>query len=122
MENYWPLFIEIMDKYWSVALAFILPCFVVFPTLATVRDQRGETLFQLNCSVCHAGGNNIIIPEKNLKKETLEENGMNNLNAIVYQIVNGKNGMPAFGGRLTEKEIQEIATYLLEASENNFQD
>ena len=111
-----------MEKYWCVFLAFILPCSVVFPTLATVRDQRGETLFHVNCSVCHAGGNNIIIPEKNLKKQTLEENGMNNLNAIVYQIVNGKNGMPAFGGRLTEKEIQEIGTYILEASENNFQD
>lgn len=75
--------------------------------------ERGKLLFISNCNVCHIQGKNIIIPEKNLKKETLELNGMNNLNAIVYQITNGKNGMPAFGGRLEEEEIEEIANYLL---------
>lgn len=76
----------------------------------------------MNCSVCHMGGNNIIIPEKNLKKEALEANGMNSISAISYQILNGKNGMPAFGGRLTEEEIGEIATYVLQKSEKNFQE
>lgn len=66
------------------------------------------------------GGNNIILPEKNLKKESLETNGMNSLNAIVYQVINGKNGMPAFGGRLEETEIEEIANYILEESLQNF--
>jgi mono/diheme cytochrome c family protein len=27
-------------------------------------------------------------------------------------VINGKNGMPAFGGRLTEKEIEDVATYV----------
>jgi cytochrome c6 len=63
--------------------------------------ENGEKVFANNCSVCHLG-NNIIIPEKNLKKETLEANGMNTISAISYQVINGKNGMPAFG-RLTEK-------------------
>ena len=82
--------------------------------------EKGELLFQRNCSVCHLGGNNIILPEKNLKLETLEANGMNSLNAIVYQITNGKNGMPAFGGRLNEEDVEEIAEYVLKASERNF--
>jgi cytochrome c6 len=82
---------------------------------------NGEILFKNNCSVCHLGGNNIIIPEKNLKKQTLDENGMNTISTITYQIMNGKNGMPAFGGRLMEVEIDEIAKYVLEASEKNFQ-
>jgi cytochrome c6 len=51
----------------------------------------------------------------------LDENGMNSISTITYQIMNGKNGMPAFGGRLTEVEIDEIAKYVLEASEKNFQ-
>ena len=72
----------------------------------------GQHLFSNNCSACHLGGSNIIIPEKNLKKETLEANGLNNVNAIIYQVRNGKNGMPAFGGRLTEEEITQIATYI----------
>ena len=32
--------------------------------------EKGEILFKTNCSVCHLGGNNIIIPEKNLKGKT----------------------------------------------------
>jgi cytochrome c6 len=84
--------------------------------------EKGEKVFTNNCSVCHLGGNNIIIPEKNLKKETLEANGMSTIQAISYQVINGKNGMPAFGGRLTEKEIEEVATYVLQKSQKNFQE
>ncbi len=84
--------------------------------------DNGERIFTNNCSVCHLGGNNIIIPEKNLKKETLEANGMNTISAISYQVINGKNGMPAFGGRLTEKEIEDVATYVLQKSQKNFQE
>ena len=76
--------------------------------------ENGERLFSKNCSACHLDGNNIIIPEKNLTKETLQENGMNSIAAISYQVLNGKNGMPAFGGRLTEEEIEKIAIYVLE--------
>ena len=72
-----------------------------------------KNLFTNNCNVCHFNGTNIILPEKNLQKENLETNGINNLSAIIYQITNGKNGMPAFGGRLSEQEIHEIALYIL---------
>jgi len=82
--------------------------------------EKGERVFKQNCIVCHAGGNNLIIPEKNLKKETLEANGMNTKNAISYQVLNGKNGMPAFGGRLKEAEIEAVAIYVLEQSVKNF--
>jgi cytochrome c6 len=74
--------------------------------------EKGEKLFINNCTACHLGRNNVIIPEKDLKIETLEANGMNSIEAITYQIRNGKNGMPAFGGRLTETEITQIAEYL----------
>jgi cytochrome c6 len=97
--------------------------FLFFLSILKVEAKpltRGESLFETNCSVCHLGGNNIIIPEKNLKKETLKENGMDTISAISYQIINGKNGMPGFGGRLTEDEIEEIASYILEKSEINF--
>lgn len=82
--------------------------------------EKGEKIFKHNCIVCHAGGNNIIIPEKNLRKETLEANGMNTKSAIFYQVINGKNGMPAFGGRLNENEIEAVAIYVLEESSQNF--
>ena len=71
--------------------------------------------------VCHENGNNIIIAEKNLKKESLITNGMNSISAISYQVMNGKNGMPAFGGRLKEEDIIEVSVYILYKSTNNFE-
>jgi hypothetical protein len=65
---------------------------------------RMERKFSPITVACVIWGNNIIIPEKN-KKETLEANGMNTISAISIKF-NGKNGMPAFGGRLTEKKLK----------------
>ena len=94
---------------------FIFLFYLIFstPLLVINSIETGETLFLKNCSNCHIDRSNVIIPEKNLKKETLETFGMNNKNSIVYQIVNGKNGMPGFGGRLKKTEIEKIANYLL---------
>ena len=102
---------------------FSIFTFFFFPSFPLANSnllEKGEKIFKNNCIVCHAGGNNLIITEKNLKKETLEANGMNTKNAISYQVLNGKNGMPAFGGRLKESEIEAVAIYVLEQSEKNF--
>jgi cytochrome c6 len=93
----------------------------ILNTINSSATTKGEALFKANCNVCHLGGNNIIIPEKNLKQEALDANGMNTINAITYQIINGKNGMPAFGGRLKEDEIKEIAIYILNEAFNIFE-
>ena len=74
----------------------------------------GQELFQIHCLSCHQNNGNSIIPEKNLKKDTLESNGMTTISAISYQILNGKNGMPAFGDRLQDNEIEQIASFVLE--------
>jgi cytochrome c6 len=110
-----------MHKTYKKTIAFFfLFFFSIFQKVEAKNLELGKEIFLSNCSVCHLGGNNIIIPEKNLKKETLETNGMNNVNAIIYQVTNGKNGMPAFGGRLQENEIENVANYVLEESLKNF--
>ena len=38
----------------------------------------------------------------------------------MYQVLNGKNGMPAFGGRLKDIEIEDVAEYVIFAAEKNF--
>jgi cytochrome c6 len=111
-----------MKKKFSIFIHFLFFCLNFSHPILATSLEKGEKLFLNNCSVCHIGGNNIIIPEKNLKKEALEANGMNSISAISYQVLNGKNGMPAFGGRLTEEEIEEVATYVLQKSGNNFQE
>ena len=90
--------------------------------LALLANSFNEKkLFESNCSICHPIGKNLILPEKDLKKENLESNGMNSISSIRYQIKNGKNGMPAFGDRLKEKEIEKIAEYVLFQASRNFE-
>lgn len=82
--------------------------------------EEGEKIFTANCSACHAGGNNAIMPEKTLKKDILEENSMNSISAITNQVRNGKNAMPAFGGRLADEDIENVANYVLNQSEQGW--
>lgn len=82
--------------------------------------ENGERIFTANCAACHAGGNNVIMPEKTLKKDALEANGMNAVSAITYQVTNGKNAMPAFGGRLSDNDIEDVANYVLSQSEKGW--
>ena len=45
---------------------------------------------------------------------------MNLIEAIVYQVNNGKNAMPAFKGRLSDAQIDDVATYVLSQSEKGW--
>lgn len=82
--------------------------------------EAGEQVFSANCSACHAGGNNAIMQDKTLKKDALETNNMNNINAITMQVKNGKNAMPAFGGRLADEDIDNVSNYVLNQSEQGW--
>ena len=92
----------------------------MFISPAWADSPNGEKLFNANCSACHIGGNNVIISHKTLKKEALDKYEMKSLEAIRYQVINGKNAMPAFGGRLSEDEINAIATYVLGQAETGW--
>ena len=78
-------------------------------------------MFNGNCAACHAGGNNVIQNEKTLRKEALEqylEGGLKE-SSIVYQVTNGKNAMPAFGGRLDPEDIDNVAAYVFDQATNS---
>jgi cytochrome c6 len=77
----------------------------------------GEKIFTANCAACHIGGNNIILSEKNLSKDALEEYAMNSVAAIKTQVTAGKNAMPAFGENLTSAEIEAVARYVITQSQ-----
>ena len=108
------------------AIIMILSVLFIFisssaqPAHSAADLAAGEQIFSANCSACHAGGNNAIMPEKTLKKEALEENQMNSVNAIITQVTNGKNAMPAFGGRLADDDIVNVANYVLSQSEQGW--
>lgn len=81
---------------------------------------NGAKVFSANCAACHMGGNNVIMANKTLKKDALAQFNMNSVEAITNQVKNGKNAMPAFGGRLSDTQIEDVATYVLEQSEKGW--
>lgn len=65
-------------------------------------------------------GRNVVAAAKTLKKEALEKYSMNSIEAIVNQVHNGKNAMPAFKNRLNDKQIEDVAAYVLEQAEKGW--
>ncbi|NEQ06972.1 MAG: c-type cytochrome [Moorea sp. SIO4E2] len=82
---------------------------------------KSGQLFASNCASCHKGGNNLLNPQKTLKKDILEKYGMYSKDKIVYQITNGKPPMPAFKGRLKADQIAALADYVLYQADNGWQ-
>lgn len=80
----------------------------------------GAKIFSANCAACHTGGRNIVAAAKTLKKEALEKYQMNSFDAIVHQVQNGKNAMPAFKNRLKDQQIEDVASYVLEQAEKGW--
>ncbi len=80
----------------------------------------GAKVFNANCAACHAGGGNAINAAKTLKKDALTANSKDTVEAIVTQVVNGKNAMPSFKGRLSEDQIQSVAMYVLEKADKGW--
>mmetsp|Transcript_28660 Transcript_28660/g.40223 ORF Transcript_28660/g.40223 Transcript_28660/m.40223 type:complete len:133 (-) Transcript_28660:110-508(-) len=80
---------------------------------------NGETVFNANCAACHAGGQNVIMPEKTLEKEALDKYlaGGRSAASVITQVTNGKNAMPSFGGRLDDNQIEDVAAYVIATSE-----
>lgn len=110
-------------KNYLFSILFSFFVFLSFSNAINADDidiEAGENVFQANCTACHAGGKNQIIPDKTLEKEVLENNGMYSVKAIVTQITNGKNAMPAFGGRLTNEDIENVANYVLAQSDKGW--
>jgi cytochrome c6 len=88
---------------------------VAMPAMAADLSN-GESVFQGNCAACHAGGQNSVQVEKTLELTSLKSylaNFNGDESAIVTQVTNGKNAMPAFGGRLEDDEIADVAAYVL---------
>jgi cytochrome c6 len=108
-------------------IVFAIALSVIFTfTRSVLADEtpNGAQIFKDNCASCHIGGGNILIAEKNLKKEALlsylENYESDPIQAIIYQVQNGKNAMPAFKGKLSESEILQVAAYVFQKTEQGW--
>jgi len=108
----------------AVLLSAALSCrpdAAVARTLTTAPDiDNGARTFANVCSACHLGGYNAVNPSKTLQLQVLQENGMFAADAIEYQVINGKNNMPAFGGRLSDDQITDAAYYVVYQSQEGW--
>ena len=73
-----------------------------------VSAAAGKVVFTSNCATCHtladAGATGSVGP--NLDDLKPDEETVKN------QVTNGGGGMPAFGGQLSETQIESVATYV----------
>ncbi|MBW4645456.1 MAG: c-type cytochrome [Goleter apudmare HA4340-LM2] len=95
----------------------------ILPAIAA-ETSNGAKIFNANCSACHIGGGNILISQKTLRKEALsmylEKYDQNSIQAIIHQVQNGKNAMPAFKTKLNTQEIMEVAAYVFQQAEKGW--
>lgn len=106
----------------KLAAAVFAGAVAVAPATVFAADlENGALVFAGNCAACHAGGNNVIQAEKTLRKDALEQYLAGGLKeaSIVSQVTNGKNAMPAFGGRLDDSEISDVAAYVYDQATGN---
>nr|QCI04094.1 cytochrome c553 [Antithamnionella ternifolia] len=111
-----------MRSFFSILFIFnFLYALNLSPTLAADLEAGGK-IFNANCTACHIGGNNLIMPSKTLKIEDLDQYKMSSVEAITTQVMNGKNAMPAFQGRLSADDINNVANYVLNQSQSGWDD
>ncbi|MEJ6480490.1 c-type cytochrome [Nostoc punctiforme UO1] len=105
-----------------IAIALFKLTFIS-PALAA-ETSNGAKTFEANCASCHIGGGNILISQKTLKKEALskylENYDSDSIEAIIHQVQNGKNAMPAFKEKLSAEEILEVAAYVFQNAEQGW--
>lgn len=80
----------------------------------------GFKVFDDNCSGCHDGGENLIVEEKSLKKQALEENGFKGPEDIEKIVLSGRSIMPSFKESLSEEEIKALAAYVWAQSQKDW--
>lgn len=109
-----------MKKILSILLIGAAIFGFAFNRPALADAAAGGAVFNANCASCHAGGRNLVNAQKTLSKDDLEKYDMHSVEAITMQVTNGKNAMPAFKGRLSDAQIQDVADYVLSKADGGW--
>ncbi|MEM7063144.1 MAG: c-type cytochrome [Cyanobacteria bacterium P01_B01_bin.77] len=110
-----------MKSIFAAVVVFVASTvFLMAPPAMAADAGAGAQVFASNCAACHIGGGNAVNPAKTLKQNDLTANGKDTAGAIVTQVTNGNGAMPAFGGRLTPEQIENVAAYVLSQADKGW--
>jgi|SRR5215475_827346 len=97
------------------AVLLLAACFVPFRSVA--RTSPGEDIFKANCASCHgadgAGKTTVgkVLKIRDLRSQDVQKQSDADLNQIIAK---GNDKMPAYGGKLTKEQIEELVSYIRE--------
>ena len=76
--------------------------------------NTGEAEFKEHCSVCHAGGGNIVKADKSLSRKDREKHGIKTAKDIVNLMRKPGEGMTTFDKKtVSDKQAKAIAEYII---------
>jgi len=97
-----------------VSVLFVLALAFVMTAGIASSEEEGKALFETHCALCHAGGENVINPQKTLHAESLKKHGITTASDIVKIMRNPKPGMIKFDKqKISDHDAEEIAEYIL---------
>ncbi|MDA8432214.1 MAG: c-type cytochrome [Nitrospiraceae bacterium] len=80
----------------------------------SAQKNKGEMLFQQNCSPCHPDGGNIINPAFTLHQKDREAHGVKTAKDIMGKMRNPGPGMTKFDKKtIPDKDARAIAEYIM---------
>jgi mono/diheme cytochrome c family protein len=104
----------------TIMIRWLVVCGVAWTGFALPlrgADGPGASAFRSNCVICHAAdasGKTAMGKKFNIRDLRSPEVQKQTDAELAEIISKGKKPMPAFSGRLNERQIQEVVTYLRE--------
>lgn len=85
-------------------------------SVAGANGINGEAEFKKHCTSCHAGGGNIIKPDKTLSRKDREKHGIRTAKDIVKLMRKPAEGMTTFDSKsVSDREAMAIAEYIIKS-------
>lgn len=95
---------------WRAAAGAMLALVLAAGPASAADTQKGKNLYQAQCAICHGSEGRATMPgapsfdrgEQMLRADM----------ALLTLIRSGKNAMPAFQGRLSDRDIMDVIAYI----------